>query len=134
MKKSLSIIMALLLLTTSSPTNQGVQTMVKLGGFFHHFIHHIACHQEEIGILDFVQLHYSDHEHHEADHDEHEKLPFNHHSEHQNLTPQSPCLLPQHNEMLAFGNQGNFSNPLILHSQQWLSSLFSGDIWQPPKA
>ncbi len=134
MKKSFSIFMAMFLLATSSPTNQGVETMIKLGQFFHHFLHHIACHQEKIGIVDFVQLHYTDHEHHEADHAEHEKLPFNHHHEQQNLTPQSPFLLPQHDELLAFGNQDNFSTPLIFHSQQWHSSAYSGDIWQPPKA
>jgi hypothetical protein len=135
MKKSLLIFLAFQILATSSPSNQGMQTLLKMGAFFHHFAHHLISHQEKIGIVGFVELHYSDHEHHEADHAEHENLPFqHHHHDQQNLAPQTPCLLPPHHAIVAFPKLEIVSSPLIFRSQQWHSSLFSGDIWQPPKA
>lgn len=135
MKKHLLIFLAFQILATSSPSGQGMQTVFKVGAFFHHFIHHLACHQEQIGVTDFVKLHYSDHEHHEQDHAEHENLPFqHHHHDQQNLAPQTPCLLPPFQTIAGFLKLEIISNPLIFHSQQWLSSLHAGDIWQPPKA
>lgn len=135
MKKTVCIFLAIQILAASSPTGQGVQFVFKLGAFVHHFAHHLFCHQENIGIVDFVQLHYSDHEHHEADHAEHENLPFqHHHHDQQNLAPQTPCLLPPFHSIVAFPKLEIVSNPLIFRSQQWYSSSYSGDIWQPPKA
>ncbi len=133
-KKFLPISLAFLMLVTNSPTGQGISTVMKLGGFVHHFIHHITCDREKIGVVDFVALHYSDHEHHEEDHQEHENLPFSHDHDQQNLTPHGFWLLPQHYETLAFCKRDIFSNPLISHSQQFHSSAYSGDIWQPPRA
>jgi hypothetical protein len=134
MKRFLLILLALQILVVSSPTGQGMQTIIKLGGFLHHFVHHLACHQENIGILDFVHLHYSDHEHHVEDHAEHENLPFQHHHDQQNLAPQTPSLLPPFQIMAALSKSEIISNPLISQSQQRNSSSYSGDIWQPPKA
>jgi hypothetical protein len=135
MKKYLPIFLAFQILATSSPSNQGMQTLLKMGAFFHHFLHHLTCHQENIGIVDFVQLHYSDHEHHEADHAEHENLPFQHrHHDQHNLAPQTPCLLPPFHTIVAFPKLQIVSNSLNFQSQQWHSSSYSGDIWQPPKA
>ena len=134
MKKYLPLFLAFQILATSSPNNTGIHTLLEIGAFFHHFVHHIACDQENIGIVDFVKLHYSDHEHHEADHGEHENLPFQHHHDQQNIAPQAPCLLPHHYAIVTFPKSGIVSNPLIFRSQQPHSSLFSGDIWQPPKA
>lgn len=95
MKKFLPISLAFLMLVTNSPTGQGISTVMKLGGFVHHFIHHITCDREKIGVVDFVALHYSDHEHHEEDHQEHENLPFSHDHDQQNLTPHGFWLLPR---------------------------------------
>jgi hypothetical protein len=135
MKKHMLIFLAFQILATSSPKGQGVQTLFKIGAFFHHFLHHATSDQENIGIVDFVKLHYADHEHHEADHAEHENLPFqHHHHDQQNLVPQTPCLLPPHHAIVAFPKLEIVSNPLIFYSQQWLSSAFLHDIWQPPKA
>ncbi|MCF8239430.1 MAG: hypothetical protein K9I85_14805 [Saprospiraceae bacterium] len=134
MKKYIFILFALQILATSSPTGQGMQTIVKMGALLHHFIHHICSQQENIGILGFVQLHYSDHEHHEKDHAEHENLPFQH-DHHNQLTQllQSPFLLPPPMHGMAIQIGDITSNSLIPNSQQWLSSSFLGDIWQPPK-
>lgn len=134
MKKYLLILLALQFLATSSPTGQGMQTIVKMGAFLHHFIHHISSHQENVGILDFVHLHYSDHEHHEKDHANHENLPFQHdHHNQLNQLLQSPFLLPPSIHDMAIQMTGIASNYLIPNSQQWLSLSFLGDIWQPPK-
>jgi hypothetical protein len=134
MKKYLLIFLAFQILATSSPSNQGVQTLFKIGSFFHHFAQHLISHQEKIGIVDFVKLHYSGHKHHEEDHDAHENLPFHHHHDQQNLAPQTPCLLPPHHAVVAFPKLEIISNPLISQSQQWLASAHLRDIWQPPKA
>lgn len=135
MKKLIPIFLAFQILATSLPGNQGMQTFVKTGAFFNHFVHHLICHNEKIGIVDFVQLHYSDHEHHEEDHAEHEKLPFqHHHHDQQNLAPQTPCLLPPFYTVVTFPKSEIALNPLISQSQQWHSSSYFGDIWQPPKA
>ncbi len=135
MKKHLPIFLAFQILATSSPTGHGMETIIKMGAFFHHFVHHLTCHQEKIGIVDFVKLHYFDHEHHETDHAEHENLPFQHHHHDQkNLAPQTPCLLPPFHTIVAFPKLEIVSNSLISQSQQWHSSSYLGDIWQPPKA
>ncbi len=135
MKKYLPIFLAFQILVTSSPNNQGMETLLKMGKFFHHFAHHIICHQENIGIVGFVKLHYFDHKHHEEDHVEHENLPFqHHHHDQQNPVAQIFCLLPHRHFTLALPKLKMVSNHLIVHSQQWHSSLYSGDIWQPPKA
>ena len=135
MKKLLLISLALLMLATSSPTGQGISTVVKLGGFVHHFIHHITCHGEKIGLGDFVALHYSEHEHHEEDHQDHENLPFSHHhQDHPTPAQHVLYLLPQMQAILAFPNAEIAANTLKIQEQQWHSLSYSGDIWQPPKA
>jgi hypothetical protein len=134
MKKFLPIFLAFLMLATSSPTGQGISTVMKLGGFVHHFIHHITCHGDKIGLGDFVALHYSDHGHHEEDHQEHGNLPFSHDHDQQGIATHGFWLVSQQYETLAFCKRDIFSNPLIFHSQQFHSSAYSGDIWQPPRA
>jgi hypothetical protein len=135
MNRYLPIFLAFQILATSSPTVQGMQTLLKMGAFFHHFIHHLAHHQEKISIVDFVHLHYSDHEHHKEDYAGHENLPFQpHHHDHQNLAPQTPCSLPPSYAIAPLAKLEIDSNRLILNLQQWRSSCYSGDIWQPPKA
>jgi hypothetical protein len=134
MKKYLTIFLAFLILVTSSPTGQGIQAVVKIGAFLHHFVHHIGCHQEKIGLKDFIRLHYFDHEHHEADHAEHEKLPFQHdHHNQRNISPENPFLLGDSQLIIAFPNLDICSNELIARPQQLVSSLHTGNIWQPPK-
>lgn len=135
MKKHICIILAFQVLATSSPGGQGMHTLLKMGAFLQHFAHHILSHQENIGILDFVHLHYSDHEHHDEDHAEHENLPFQHHHHDQQIqVVQSPCLLPQPIQIVAFQIVDDCSKSLIPHSQQRHSSSFLDNIWQPPKA
>ncbi|MCF8244953.1 MAG: hypothetical protein K9J37_11190 [Saprospiraceae bacterium] len=134
MKKFLPIFLAFQILATSSPSNQGMQTIFKMGAFFHHFLHHLTCDQENIGIAGFVKLHYSDHHHHEADHNEHKNLPFQHHHDHQNLAPQSPCLVPQYVGIGTLLTWKTFSSPVTGRSEHWHSSSYLDNIWQPPKA
>jgi hypothetical protein len=135
MKKYLLICLAFQILATSSPSGQGMQTLLKMGTFFHHFVHHLACHQEKIGLLDFVELHYFDHNHHEAEHAEHENLPFQHdHHHEQNIAQQAPLFMAEPPTIVAFQKIEISQNQLIIRPQHWLSSLHAGDIWQPPKA
>ncbi|MBP6810975.1 MAG: hypothetical protein KA138_05630 [Saprospiraceae bacterium] len=134
MQKYCAIFLTTLMLAMSTPTHQVVRAVIKTGAFFHHFLHHLDSHQGKIGIMDFVHLHYSDDEHNEEGHAHHENLPFQrHHHDQQNLAPQTPCLLPHHHSIAAFPKLEIASDPLIFHSQQWCSSAYSGDIWQPPK-
>jgi hypothetical protein len=136
MKQCFHIFLALLIATTSAPSGQGVAFAFKMTAFVHHFMHHLLCHGEEIGIKDFVELHYSYDEHHEEDHQEHENLPFSHHHHQDQPAPAQHVLylLPQMQAMLASLNAEIAANSLKIQEQQWYSSLFSSDIWQPPKA
>jgi hypothetical protein len=139
MKRYLLIFLAFQILVTSSPGNLCVQEFFKMGTFFHHYAHHILCDQENIGIVEFVQLHYTDNAHYQNDFGEHQNLPFHQdqHSkthDHQNLSPQTPCVLPQYYAIEVYTKLEIISNPLISFAQQGHHSLFAGDIWQPPKA
>lgn len=134
MKKYIPILLAFQILLMSSLSNQGLKSLIKMGSFFQHFAHHIICHQENINIVEFVQLHYSDHEHQKTDHHSHENLPFqNKDHDQQNISSQMPFLLPRLNNIVASKKMKIVSNSLILRSQQLHSSVYSGDIWQPPK-
>ena len=121
------------ILATSSPTGQGLQAIFKMGAFCHHFIHHLFCHHDNIGIADFVHLHYSGHEHHESDHAEHKNLPFQHQKDPQNLAPLVLFLLPPLPFSLSYFQHDGFPKRQIAHSQQRLLPAHSSDIWQPPK-
>lgn len=134
MKRLLPISLSMLLLATASPTSQGIRTLVKMGEFVHHFIHHVVCDQERLGIGGYVKLHYSDHEHHEADHHEHENLPFSHHHEHQSLNLQTLWLFAHHHEITVFHHQEPTATPMKPRVAHWHSSAYLHDIWQPPRA
>jgi hypothetical protein len=134
MKKLLSISLAMLLLATASPTSQGIRTLVKMGEFVHHFIHHVVCDQEQLGIGGYLKLHYSDHEHHEADHHEHENLPFSHHDDQQGTTLQTLLLLQHQSESLTLSRPDFDIMPLNPLTGRWHSTSYLHDIWQPPRA
>lgn len=135
MKKCLTICLILPILLANTPTNRGVQAIVKMGAFFHHFAHHLVCQQEQIDISDFVRLHYFNHEHHQTNHVEHDKLPFQHdHQSRQNMGEQISLLLFEPQINAALPKLEPISTPLIARLQHWLSVLHTGKIWQPPKA
>ena len=132
MQKWLHTYLILNILASTLPSSYAI-SILKLGNLAIHYHHHQSEGQSR-NLLSFLTDHYTA-KHHEEDHKNHENLPFhNHHHDQQNLSPQSPFLLPQLHEIVAFPKLEMVSNPLIFRSQQWLSSLFSGDIWQPPKA
>jgi len=80
-----------------------MQTIVKLGAFLHHFLHHIRCQQDKIDLVEFVRLHYSDNQHMDQHHAEHENLPFQHDRHDQQMqVMQSPFLLPKPVQIMAF--------------------------------
>lgn len=134
MKKVILILVALQILLTSSSNHQGVISILKFGSFFHHFAHHIICKQENINLIEFVVMHYTNHDHNKTDHSDHENLPFqNHPHDQQNISPQIPCLLPHINTMIVFNRLKIVAKSLILQSQQLHFSIYLGDIWQPPK-
>ena len=130
MKKTMVIILTFLVVATSSPLNQGLDLIVKTGAFLHHFLHHIKCQNEKIGLDDFVLLHYFDHEHHEEDHENHEDLPFSHH--HEKVVSTNLILfissveigIPPKSELIAKQN--------FFHQEFIPSSLIS-NIWKPPR-
>lgn len=133
MKKCVPLFLAFQILLMSSFSNQGLKSFIKIGNFIHHFAHHVICDKEKINIIEFVQLHYSNNEHNMADHSDHENLPFksNDHDQ-QNISQQTPCLIPNF-YTVGFKKIKIVSNSLILQSQQLLISIYSGEIWQPPK-
>lgn len=86
--------MAFFILATSWPANQGCFAIIKMGVFIQHFVHHLVCGQEEIGILDFMGLHYFNHEHHHFNPADYDNLPVQHHQpEQQNNVQCTPFWL-----------------------------------------
>ena len=135
MNRYLSILLSFFILTANSPSGQGPQTIFKICAFIHHFGHHLAVHNEDISILDFIILHYSEHSHHEEDHGEHENLPFqhHHHNDQQTFTQQTPCLLPAPSEIVAIPNLDIIPSQLNSTVQQWPCTAYFCSIWQPPR-
>lgn len=127
--------MAFLILATSWPANQGCFAIVKMGVFIQHFVHHLVCGQEEIGILDFVGLHYFNHEHHHFNPADYDNLPVQHHQpEQQSNVQYAPFWLIVLQQVGASPNMEIVSVPLFAHQQHWVSALYTGNIWKPPKA
>lgn len=133
MKKGICLLLAVQIVAASAPTGQGVHTLFKIGALAHHFVHHLVCQHEHIGVVDFLTLHYLDPVHHEADHGEHQHLPFQHHHHEQQNLDAPIFLLPQPPATFEVRHAGYFENPPIVHTPQWRSSCHSSDIWQPPK-
>ena len=134
MKRYLLLFLALQIIASNPYCNMGMQTFIKIGSFFHHFIHHHNIHQEHIGFTGFVNMHYSNPEHHTEDHSNHDNLPFQpKHNEQQNQTYQAPCLLPSYQSIVSLFKPEIIFYALIVASQQFHTSSCLNDIWQPPK-
>lgn len=115
-------------------SNGGLRVVFELGAFLHHFVDHMGGHHEAIGLADFVDLHYSDPQHHEEDHGEHEDLPFQHHHSDHAPSAQPVFSIPADQRMLAMNRVLEKAfNSLICVERQWLSSAHLGDIWEPPR-
>ncbi len=136
MKATLSLLLVFQLLASSTSSTGGLRVLYEMGAFVHHFVHHVEGHHEAIGLAAFVELHYSDHHHHEEDHGEHEDLPFQHHHQ-SDHTPSAPAVfaVPAAADMLAFTPRvAPTVNPLICVERQWHCSAHLGAIWEPPRA
>ena len=131
MKKTIVIFLTLLIVVTSSPLQQGVELIIKTGSFVHHFLHHIKCQNDKIGLNDFVHLHYFDDVHLEQDHEEHEGLPFSHHHSPKtlsiNFTLFFTALKMPSFYTLELTNRQNF------FYQEFIPSSLISNIWKPPR-
>lgn len=132
MKQCAHILLSLLIATTSAPSGQGMASVLKFSAFAHHFMHHVFCHGEELGVKEFVSLHYSEGEHHEQDLKEHENLPFQHHSHHDSISSQVVLFFSAHSFGLNILTH-SFLPRVFLYKEYHLSHHFSF-IWKPPKA
>ncbi len=77
MKQLISVYFAVLILT-SSPFQRELGWVQKVSAFALHYIEHLA--QENIGIVEFITLHYQNPKHHQEDHETHQNLPFQDHA------------------------------------------------------
>jgi hypothetical protein len=133
MKKWLVRYLLLNLLAFTLPENI-TYSVLELGNLVAHFNAHGQDDHEE-NIFSFLMAHYFNKEHHEAHHDCHADLPFhNHHDGSLNNIAQSPSLLPQSVFHVSHDKPVLATTILVVKSQQWISSSYIGDIWQPPKA
>lgn len=130
MKKTIVLFLTLLIVVTSSPLNQGWDLIIKTGAFIHHFLHHVKCQNDKIGLKDFVYLHYSDHEHHEEDHEEHEDLPFSHH--HKKVVSTNLVFFVFNVEIKIFSKSEFITKQDFFH-QEYLPSGLISNIWKPPR-
>jgi hypothetical protein len=132
MKQCVHILLSLLIATTSATSGQGVASALKFGAFAHHFMHLVLCHGQEMGLKDYVELHYSHGEHQEQDQQEHENLPFQHHTHHETLL--SPLLLFFSEFTIQLSATFlPFQKQAFSYKDYCLSHQFS-DIWKPPKS
>jgi hypothetical protein len=134
MKKYLLIFLALQILATSGSANLGVSSMIKVSAFFHHYVHHISCEQEDLSILEFIRLHYTDNEHLATDHAEHDKLPFHcPHTDQHHIAAHAAFLIPQVAVIVTFTRTEITTQTLISESQELHYAFYLGNIWEPPK-
>ncbi len=135
MKKFLTLSLAFLVLATASPTNRVIHAIWEVGGIVQHFIHHLTCEQEPFGVWEFFQIHSPGHPHHDTNHHEHGELPFNccHHYPTSPVGQQGPFVLHVNPYLLHSLHPENDAHRLITRSETWRSTLYTGDIWQPPK-
>ncbi|MGB0930767.1 MAG: hypothetical protein ACPGVB_08325 [Chitinophagales bacterium] len=124
------IFLTFLVVATSSPLNQGLDLIVKTGAFIHHFLHHIKCQNEKIGLDDFVLLHYFDHEHHEEDHENHEDLPFSHHHK---KTVSTNLILFISNIGISEFSRSELSVKQNFFHRNFIPLGVISEIWKPPR-
>jgi hypothetical protein len=135
MKTTLSLFLIFQLLASSLSSTGGLRVIFEVGSFIHHFAHHVDGEHRVASLADFVDLHYSDHQHHEENHGEHENLPFHHHHHSdQTPTPQLLISFPAAAQLMVSARVESTFNPLICVDRQWHSSAHLDDIWEPPKA
>jgi hypothetical protein len=82
--------------------------------------------------VDFVRLHYFDHEHHEKDHDEHENLPFSHHHDLQKFSTSPIVLYFSAIENWFFVGAAEFEKKRF-HFEENLPNRSHFYIWRPPR-
>ncbi|MBK7341989.1 MAG: hypothetical protein IPJ06_02055 [Saprospiraceae bacterium] len=116
------------------PGSQGIQGVIKLGALIHHYAHHVSHHHQDGHLGRFVEMHFTDHDHHKEDSDAHRKLPFQHDQHQQNISLQMPFLLSESQRFVTPARPETTSNALTPWFKRWHSSLHASDIWQPPKA
>ena len=129
MNKGLSILLIFNILVGTLPDNYAI-SVFKLINLYEHYLHHHESSQN-LDFFKFLTDHYAT-EHHQEDQQGHDKLPFHQH-ELSNPAHQIPCLLPDP-YIIVSSKHDIAVNLLNIRSQDCNSSLFSGDIWQPPKA
>lgn len=95
-----------------------------------HYFHHLTEH-EEIGVIDFLVLHYGDSEHMKTDAHEHQNLPGtkSHHAC-QHVSP-APVVIQSLQLALVHPQLSGVAHPIAM--DEFVPSNGANSIWQPPK-
>jgi hypothetical protein len=109
-----------------------VASICSIGNLVEHYYDH-RHEQANLSFIGFLSDHYLDHQHHDDDHENHEDLPFHNHHDDCYPVAQSVFVLP-HDDNTTEETIPTLTTSLNTRPQQWHSIMFTGDIWQPPKA
>ncbi len=110
--------------------NTELHELVKIGVFIEHYTEH-QKQNKDMGLLDFIILHYFSGNIVDDDYAQDMQLPFKT-SDCNNPVPTIPIPLPEFSD-LPPGVPAD-AGPLPIYDQSMLPASHTADIWQPPKA
>jgi hypothetical protein len=124
--KGIALLLCFNLLLGNLLPNKDLHELSEIMTLMEHYHDH-ASHGHDVGILDFVLLHYADDAHEESG--DHEKLPF-HHTHPDTVASSFVVLMPA----ITFG----IPHDVLIEKQKFFFQqqsvvLFPHSIWQPPK-
>lgn len=127
----LTVLITLHLLISSLLSNSEFAGMMRMGNLVSHFFHHVNEHNEDISILEFLAMHYSDQQHLKHDKYEDQELPVKSH----NTQSFNVCYIPIAN-ILVSADFSDSTVPEACNFAIYQEQIFNAplmDIWLPPK-
>ena len=126
MKKSLSILLLSLYLLCGTELRE----LTKLGAFISHYFEHKELNQN-LSLIGFIEIHYSQNTSKNNDYDKDMKLPFKSHDCSSHQASESSYLTSIHYQIQEPIFSIQSSN--ISRENAYLPSSYLSDIWQPPR-
>lgn len=124
-----NILLFFLIVELTVPTDT-LHFVVHMPNYLHHFYHHNKTHQY-ISVIDFINDHTINPNHHDKDHHNHDNLPFSH--QHSNDNNQILAFIPFYSRYTINLHLTDSNDKRIIVQQFFRTSEFLPSIWQPPK-
>lgn len=105
----------------------GLEQLLGLGGLADHYNEHVAL-APELGLMEFVWMHYADPEHEQSDPMHHGRLPFH------SSASQPVLITPEHPDHVMFSAPDWLASVSFVVHDQLPTALNVHGIFHPPKA